>query len=82
MTGRNRHIQIKEKFVQHLVASGRVRFQHIPREFNWADIMVKALDKKNHRSFVYHIMGPHMHIEINYTDAERLARTNKKRSLE
>jgi hypothetical protein len=82
MTGRCRHIEIKQRFCQHLVKTSKVRFQAIPRSLNLADMMVKAMDKKTHRQFMFHVFGPNMTIDINYTDAENLSRANRKRSLE
>ena len=70
--GRAKHIDIKHHFLRHLCEQDHIRFQHIQRDDNLADMMVKPQTKVTFRKFRYRMMQmTHVRPPVHLTNAER-----------
>lgn len=70
-------MEIAEHWIQQVIRQGHVRFQHIDREFNLADMMGKVLTKSEFRYWLPSLMGPFQELEIKPTPCEVLAKRKR-----
>jgi hypothetical protein len=71
---RAKHMETFLAWVRHVIKTGFIRTQKIPRDENLADFFVKAYVKAMHRTVTRQVMGPYRRLQLKHTGGETLKR--------